>query len=87
MDSPRDFKSSPFYKENSTVYILHMQRNISQKSIRQTVIYGISQFIADFGGYLGLLLGASILSIYDNIVGFIVSKFSSKPKSAVVSDI
>ncbi len=38
------------------------------KVVRQHLAYGFSQFVADFGGYLGLLLGASILSIYDSVI-------------------
>ena len=34
----------------------------------QFYIYGINNLIADFGGYLGLLLGYSLLGFYDNLV-------------------
>ena len=32
---------------------------------KQFLIYGIANFVADFGGYLGLLLGYSLLAFYD----------------------
>ena len=34
---------------------------------KQYLIYDENHFIADFGGYLGLLLGSSLLSVYDKI--------------------
>jgi hypothetical protein len=35
------------------------------KLLKKLISYKIENFIADFGGYLGLLLGASLLDIYD----------------------
>ena len=35
-------------------------------------LYGLENFIADIGGYLGLLLGASILSIIEELTEIIV---------------
>jgi hypothetical protein len=32
---------------------------------QQYPIYGISDLLSDFGGYLGLLLGHSILDVFD----------------------
>ena len=37
----------------------------------QYVIYDFNSFIADVGGFMGLLLGFSILSIYDEIEGLL----------------
>ena len=34
---------------------------------KQYLIYDENHFIADFGGYLGLLLGSSLLSLYDKV--------------------
>ena len=34
---------------------------------KQYLIYDITNFTADFGGYLGLLLGSSLLSLYDTV--------------------
>ena len=36
----------------------------------QFYIYSTSNLIADFGGYLGLLLGYSLLGFYDTLVDF-----------------
>ncbi len=33
---------------------------------RQILIYGLMDFVSDFGAFLGLLLGASLLSIFDS---------------------
>ncbi len=41
------------------------------KVTRQILIYGFSNFVADFGGYLGLLLGASLLSLFDDATDLI----------------
>ena len=38
---------------------------------KQYVIYDFNSFIADVGGFMGLLLGFSLLSIYDEIEGLI----------------
>ncbi len=46
--------------------VLEMSPNHCWKITKDVLIYGFGNFIADFGGYLGLLLGASILSIYDS---------------------
>ena len=36
--------------------------------MEETFIYGYGDLVADFGGYLGLLLGASLITLYDSIV-------------------
>ena len=36
--------------------------------IEETLAYKFQDLFADFGGYLGLLLGASIMSLYDIIM-------------------
>ncbi len=35
---------------------------------KEKLSYEFTNFVADFGGYLGLLLGASLLSIYDGLI-------------------
>ena len=57
--------------QNLTVVNMNIQRNIPTKIIKHTLAYDYTNFIADFGGYLGLLLGASILSIYDFWIGLV----------------
>ena len=44
-------------------YQLHVKRDV--------LIYDGFNFIADFGGYMGILLGFSILSIFDVISNWI----------------
>ena len=38
--------------------------------------YGTDEFIADVGGYLGLFLGGSLLSIYDDAVALVTKLLS-----------
>ena len=47
--------------------LLLMRHTEPLKVTTEEPAYGFSSFLADFGGYLGLLLGASILSIYDQV--------------------
>ena len=44
----------------------------------QYYVYDFDSFFADVGGYMGLLLGSSVLSIYDVVGGWLdVRKFTS----------
>ena len=36
--------------------------------MEESLVYGYGDLLADFGGYLGLLLGASLVSFYEIIV-------------------
>ena len=38
---------------------------------RESIVYNLGSFFSDAGAYLGLLLGLSIVSIYDAVVSFI----------------
>ena len=52
----------------------------------QYYTYGLNSFVADFGGYLGLLLGHSILSVFDFGGDVIARRFgrrSSKPDKII----
>ena len=51
---------------NASYIQFSFQRGIPVTTIKQSLAYTWNNFIADFGGYLGLLLGASLLSIYDS---------------------
>ena len=42
---------------------------------KQYLLYDMNTFIADVGGYLGLLLGCSFLSLYGGVEKWMVSKF------------
>ena len=41
---------------------------------REVMAYTFANFVADFGGYLGLLLGASLMSIYDDVLACLYCK-------------
>ena len=41
----------------------------------EIVMYGLGDLVADVGGYLGLLLGASIFAIYEKIEKYFSSRF------------
>ncbi len=74
-------KKSPFKKENNKTMLEFLEWSKDNKfweipitdcmkTTESILIYGFGNFVADFGGYLGLLLGASFLSIYDSWVKF-----------------
>ena len=42
--------------------------------LEEKPLYNVNNFIADVGGYLGLLLGASVLTIYQDILDFVANK-------------
>ena len=44
---------------------------------KQYVIYDFNSFIADVGGFMGLLLGFSLLSIYDEMES-LLKRFKKK---------
>ena len=46
-------------------------RKSSYKEEEQYVIYDFNSFIGDVGGFLGLLLGYSALSIYDELISML----------------
>ena len=49
--------------------------------ITETLDYKSIDFLSDFGGYLGLFIGASILYLYDHSIYFIlqiITKFKSR---------
>ena len=42
---------------------------------KESLVYGYQDLLADFGGYLGLLLGVSMLSIYDYTLELFIKIF------------
>ena len=56
-------------KINGTRITILMPSN-ELEVIEQVRLYTMTNFIADFGGYLGLLLGASFMSFFDQILSF-----------------
>ena len=66
----------PIQKEDANPYIgeqagqLHLKFIMSDSTYKeeeQYVIYDMNSFVADVGGYMGLLLGSSLLSLYHEI--------------------
>ena len=51
-------------------------RDTSYVEEEQYVIYDLNSFIADVGGYMGLLLGSSVLSLFDEIESLIAAWLS-----------
>ena len=47
---------------------------------REVLVYDFYDLIGDIGGYLGLLLGASLLSIYDGIV-YVINTYAARKKN------
>ena len=57
---------------------LHITFTITDGSYEekeQYLLYGLDSFIADIGGYLGLLLGWSLFSLYNEVVDLVVRLF------------
>jgi len=44
--------------------------------------YDLGSLAADVGGFLGLLLGASLLSLYDTLVQIFLNRTSFRAKAA-----
>ena len=65
IDSEMSSHSAIFTPPHLTMEFLMVDKSIEDR--KQYVIYDFTSFIADVGGLLGLLLGFSILSIYDEL--------------------
>ena len=61
-------KCSEWYCKFIPLHVITVQDS-NLYSSKEYFIYDINSFIADFGGYLGLLLGASVITLYEWIVG------------------
>ena len=65
---------------------LHLQFRISDSSYReeeQYMIYDIDSFVADIGGYMGLLLGSSLMSIYMALEAFVKKRLRMPIKEKI----
>ena len=51
--------------------------------IEDIELYKFTNFLADIGGYLGLLLGASVLSISEGVLNSVERWFSKKERSVL----
>ncbi len=69
--------------ENMTLIQLWLQKSLQTTVYKHSLSYQFSNFIADFGGYLGLLLGASLISIYDCFVGVLEDMLKRLRKRAL----
>ena len=78
-------RQTTLYSFMSQVKTHNLKMYISDEMIPVTEerkFYTTDNFIADVGGYLGLLLGASVLALFDFIVDLIkavLRKFSKRP--------
>ena len=66
-------KTSEYGEVELWLYI--SMRETSYVQEEQYIIYDHNSFIADVGGYMGLLLGSSILSLFDEVESLMVSLF------------
>ncbi len=69
-----------FSRPNFAYVQLLFQKSVPVAVQRYSIAYGFSNFVADFGGYLGLLLGASLLSLYDDAVAMLGKACGNKRK-------
>ena len=77
---------SVFQAENqaniiSIEFQLRLEVVITERSYEereQYVIYDTNSFVADVGGYMGLLLGCSLMSLYNDVEA-LVKKLILKP--------
>ena len=63
-------------------------QELSFEQIEQTPAFGFLSLLSEIGGFLGLLLGASVLTLFelfDYIVCLIISKIKQKVKNKVVN--
>ena len=67
-------------------YLLLRITDRSFENRKQYIIYDTDSFVADVGGYMGLLLGCSIMSLYNEIDLLLsagISKFIFRHKTKV----
>lgn len=66
-------KEAAMRRYNDTYSVTFVINQKEVKIIKEVYLYDFYNFIADFGGYLGLLLGGSILTVFDGITN--ISKY------------
>ena len=77
-------KTSEYGEVELWLYI--SMRETSYVHEEQYFIYDINSFIADVGGYMGLLLGSSILSLFDEVEGLVVALFEMCKSKCLTRD-
>ncbi len=70
-----DLTSSNSKEDNESTIEILLPSGLQAQEIIEVPAYGFASFVADFGGYLGLLLGASVLSLFDYAEDLIKSAF------------
>ena len=58
-------------KKHSEVLLIFTIYERSYQEEEQYIIYDSNSFFADIGGFMGLVLGSSMLNIYDEVVGLL----------------
>ncbi len=62
----------PGLEVSTSAIQFYMPHGLKVQNINEVPAYGFFSFVADFGGYLGLLLGASLLSLFDELMEFLM---------------
>ena len=63
--------------ETELIFIINDGYHVEEE---QYVIYDFNSFVADTGGYMGLILGTSFLSMYDQLILLLKRVKSNIPK-------
>ncbi len=71
VDTKINYEETESYAANSSLIQFAFQRTLPVSVTRHSLRYKICNFVSDFGAYLSLMLGASILSSYDHIAYFV----------------
>ena len=76
--------SRPYVLESSyTIRYIPLSFSPMVHILETKVTYGITSLLADMGGFLGLLLGYSILSVFDDVKIFATKGIMSRFTSAI----
>ena len=61
--------------ENKHISFNFIMKDNKLRITEHVALYEFTNFVADFGGYLGLFLGASLFSMFDGFVKIVHDKF------------
>ena len=61
-------RSLSSYSEVGVIFTIYERSYIEEE---QYIIYDSNSFLADVGGFLGLVLGSSMLNLFDEVVGLL----------------
>ena len=79
----RDTKDDDIFDANKVELSWHIVRGDYEEK-KQYLTYDENCFVADFGGYLGLLLGHSVLTFYEWLV-LIIERLSQAHMTSIQS--